>query len=66
MDDLGDAMMELGMKYWSDVTDMSFPSDAIFVNRTFGGHVGNLGRLRATGRWREMIRCWAIFRPGIF
>ncbi len=55
-DDLGDAMMELGMKYWSEFGDMSFPSDAVFINRTFGGHVGNLGRLRATGPWREMIR----------
>lgn len=55
-DDLGDALMELGMKYWSEFGDASFPSDAIFVNRTFGGHVGNLGRFRATGPWREMIR----------
>lgn len=55
-DDLVDALMQLGMNYWSEVTDMSFPSDAVFVNRTFGGHVGNLGRLRATGPWREMIR----------
>ena len=55
-DDLGDAMMEIGLKYWSEFGDMSFPSDAVFVNRTFGGHVGNLGRLRATGPWREMIR----------
>ncbi len=55
-DDLGDAMMEVGLKYWSEFGDMSFPSDAVFVNRTFGGHVGNLGRLRATGPWREMIR----------
>lgn len=55
-DDLVDAMMDLGLKYWSEMTDMSFPSDAVFINRTFGGHVGNLGRLRATGPWREMIR----------
>ncbi len=59
-DDLVDAMMEVGMKYWSEFTDMSFPSDAIFINRTFGGHVGNLGRLKATGPWRELIRRRAI------
>ena len=59
-DDLGDAMMELGMKYWPEFGDMSFPSDAVFVNRAFGGHVGNLGRLRATGPWREMIRSRAM------
>lgn len=63
-DDLGDDLMHVGMKYWTEVADMSFPSDAVFINRTFGGHVGNLGRLRATGPWREMIKSWASRRPG--
>ena len=55
-DDLVDEMMQLGLSSWSEATDMNFPSDAVFINRTFGGHVGNLGRLKATGPWREMIR----------
>lgn len=54
-DTLVDDVMRLGFEYWSEATDMQFPKDAVFINRTFGGHVGNLGRLRAAGPWREMI-----------
>ncbi len=58
-DDLYDELMQLGFTYWSESTDMQFPSDLVFVNRTFAGHVANLGRLRATGHWRDMIRRYA-------
>jgi predicted unusual protein kinase regulating ubiquinone biosynthesis (AarF/ABC1/UbiB family) len=58
-DDLVDELMRLGRTYWSEATDMQAPGDLIFVNRTFAGHVANLGRLRATGRWRDMIRRYA-------
>ncbi|MCD4751284.1 MAG: hypothetical protein K8R59_18090, partial [Thermoanaerobaculales bacterium] len=58
-DDFFQEMMELGRKYWSEAANMTFPSDLVFVNRSFGGHVGNLGRLRATGPWREMIAGYA-------
>ncbi len=55
-DDLVEDLVRLGLRFWSEATDMDFPSDAVFINRTFGGHLGNLGRLGARGPWREMIR----------
>jgi predicted unusual protein kinase regulating ubiquinone biosynthesis (AarF/ABC1/UbiB family) len=54
-DDMPIELMELGMEQIPETADLDFPSDIIFVNRTFGGHLGNLGRLRATADWREMI-----------
>lgn len=63
-DDLVDALMQVGMNFWSEATDMNFPSDAVFVNRTFGGHVGNLGRLRATAPWRQMIKHYSSLIGG--
>jgi hypothetical protein len=38
---------------------MQFPEDAIFVDRAFGGHFGNLSRLRATGPWRDLVLQYA-------
>ncbi len=35
---------------------ITFPQDVIFVDRTLGGHFGNLFRLQAEGRWREWLR----------
>lgn len=58
-DTLVEDMMHLGMTYWSEATDTTFPSDLVFVNRTFGGHVGNLGKLHAAGPWREIIGRYA-------
>ena len=37
-----------------DASQLRFPGDVVFVNRTLSGHFGNLARLRATGRWREL------------
>jgi len=48
-------LMDHGMDNWSRATDIQFPEDAIFVNRTLGGHFGNLSNLQATGPWREII-----------
>ena len=47
--------MELGMANWSKATDMRFPEDIIFVDRTLAGHFGNLVRFSATGPWREIL-----------
>ena len=30
-------------------------ADIVFVNRTVGGHFGNLTRLKAEGPWRERL-----------
>ena len=54
-DDLYHRLAEHGMSSWTKATDIQFPKDAIFVNRTLGGHFGNLTRLRATGPWRDLV-----------
>ncbi len=43
----------------SEAGDVRFPSDIVFVNRTVGGHFGNLTRLRAEGPWRERLERFA-------
>ncbi len=48
-------MFELGFRNMQYSKDMVFPEDAIFINRTLGGHFGNLARLDATGPWRDLI-----------
>lgn len=55
LDDLPQRIMDLGLEQLPETVDLHFPSDIIFVNRTFAGHVGNLGRLRATADWRSII-----------
>jgi len=61
-DDMYSRLMEHGMDSWSKATNIRFPEDAIFVNRTLGGHYGNLSKLRATGPWRELILRYAQSR----
>lgn len=58
-DDLYHRLAEHGMSSWSKATDIQFPRDAIFVNRTVGGHFGNLCRLHATGPWRDIVLRYA-------
>ncbi len=58
-DDMYRQLMEHGMDNWSKATDIQFPEDGIFVNRTLSGHYGNLSKLRATGPWRELILRYA-------
>ena len=40
-------LYELGNKHTSESMSMAFPKDIIFIDRTFGGHFGNLCRLNA-------------------
>ena len=47
-------LFDLGLTHARDASQLRFPRDVVFVNRTLGGHFGNLARLRATGRWREL------------
>lgn len=58
-DDMYRQLMEHGMDNWSKATNIQFPEDGIFVNRTLSGHYGNLSKLRATGPWRELILRYA-------
>jgi predicted unusual protein kinase regulating ubiquinone biosynthesis (AarF/ABC1/UbiB family) len=60
---LYDKLMELGMSNWSRAMDIQFPEDIIFIDRTLGGHFGNLARLRAQAPWRDLIRKYAQRRP---
>ena len=39
----------------AEAADVRFPSDIVFVNRTVGGHFGNLTRLKAEGAWRATL-----------
>ena len=49
------ALYELGMTNWQEASDIRFPRDMVFIDRTLGGLFGNLGKLRATGPWRKLL-----------
>lgn len=51
-----EALYELGMANLQEATDIRFPSDAIFIDRTLVGLFGNLSMLGATGPWRKLIQ----------
>ena len=40
---------------FGEMKDIRFPHHIIFINRTAGGHFGNLSRLRAAAPWRRML-----------
>ena len=48
-------LYELGNKHISESMSMVFPKDIIFIDRTFGGHFGNLCRLNAQADWRSLL-----------
>lgn len=52
-------IIRLGFQDWEQKTDMEFPEDVIFINRSLSGHFGNLSRLRATGPWRDLVLKYA-------
>ncbi len=56
---LFDRVMELGMANWRHATDLRFPQEVIFVDRSIAGHFGNLMRLRAAGPWGAIVRRYA-------
>ena len=51
-----ETLYELGMSNFQDATDIRFPRDIVFIDRTLAGLFGNLGKLRATGPWRKLLR----------
>ena len=51
-----ETLYELGISNWQDATDIRFPRDVVFIDRTLAGLFGNLGKLRATGPWRKLLR----------
>ena len=54
-EDLYEQLFELGLANWSRASDIRFPEDVIFIDRSLGGHFGNLVRLAAAGPWRELV-----------
>ena len=50
-----DALYDLGMANWREASDIRFPRDIVFIDRTLVGLFGNLGKLRASGPWRELL-----------
>jgi predicted unusual protein kinase regulating ubiquinone biosynthesis (AarF/ABC1/UbiB family) len=50
-----ESLYELGMANWQNATDVRFPQDMVFIDRTLVGLFGNLGKLRATGPWRQLL-----------
>ena len=51
-----ETLYDLGMANWQNATDVRFPRDMVFIDRTLVGLFANLGNLRATGPWRKIIR----------
>ena len=54
-EEIYEKIMELGAANWSQATDVHFPQDIIFLDRSLAGHFGNLNRLRAVAPWREIL-----------
>ena len=54
-DSVATRMFEAARTSLAEAGDVRFPSDIVFVNRTAGGHFGNLSRLRAEGPWRASL-----------
>ncbi len=50
------ALYDLGMSNWQEASDIRFPRDMVFIDRTLGGLFGNLAKLRASGPWRKLVR----------
>jgi predicted unusual protein kinase regulating ubiquinone biosynthesis (AarF/ABC1/UbiB family) len=57
-------IIRLGFQDLDQKTDLEFPEDVIFINRSLSGHFGNLSRLRATGPWRELVLKYATAGAG--
>ena len=52
-------LYELGMANWQEASDIRFPRDMVFIDRTLAGLFGNLSKLGATGPWRELTSKYA-------
>jgi hypothetical protein len=50
-----ETLYELGMANWRDASDIRFPRDMVFIDRTLVGLFGNLAKLRATGPWKALL-----------
>ncbi len=57
--DIYDMLFEAKTMYFSELVDVSLPHDMVFVNRTLSGLFGNLCRLEAEDRWRDVLAPYA-------
>lgn len=48
-------LIDLGLDNIGDAGSLVFPEHVVFINRTLGGLLGNLARLRAKGPWRDLV-----------
>jgi hypothetical protein len=48
-------LYEIGNRHINESMTLVFPKDIIFIDRTFGGHFGNLCRLNAQADWRKIL-----------
>jgi len=55
-------MIQLGIANVGEAVDIRFPQDVIFIDRSMAGHFGNVGRLRATGPWRSLVKDYSTIR----
>ena len=55
-EELYDKLFDLGLSNWMEAKDIRFPRHIIFIDRSLGGHFGNLSKLDATAPWRDLVR----------
>ncbi|NUM34345.1 MAG: AarF/ABC1/UbiB kinase family protein [Candidatus Brocadiae bacterium] len=48
-------LFDLMHAHWQETSDIIFPKDVVFVDRTMSGHFGNLCKFKAVAPWREII-----------
>jgi len=53
--DIYNRLIALGHKYVNESMSFIFPTDVIFIDRTFSGHFGNLCHLKARADWRTLL-----------
>lgn len=58
-EELYERLFEAGWRNFSASTDLTFPEDVIFIDRSLAGHFGNLVELEARGPWRELAARYA-------
>ena len=52
---LYDILLDRNGRYLAELARLELPPDLVFVNRTLSGVFGNLCRLGAGGRWRDVL-----------
>jgi predicted unusual protein kinase regulating ubiquinone biosynthesis (AarF/ABC1/UbiB family) len=57
--ELYDTLFDMKLSEFNEYNDINLPPAMVFVNRTLGGLFGNLCRLGAEGRWREILAPYA-------